>query len=110
MAKKSRNHNCENYDECLDVAAKGDFEFDCIGCDEKTIIIKEKKAVKNSIPAKKRGPKPKTDLILRDRVYIDFTNYPELLEILQEEAEKEFRSLSMQLLFYVKTACDLKKK
>lgn len=109
MAKKSRNHNCENYDECLDIAAKGNFEFDCIGCDGKTIINKEK-AVKKPISGKKRGPKPKADSMLRDRVYIDFTNYPELYEMLQEEAEKEFRSLSMQLLFYVKIAWDSKKK
>ena len=74
------------------------------------VIITEKKKVHLRSPiVKKRGPKPK-DNINRDRVYVDFTNYQDLYEMLLEEAEKEFRSLSMQLLYYVKIACDLKKK
>jgi len=42
--ERLRKYNCENYDTCLDVAARGNFDFDCIGCDEKTIVSKNKKA------------------------------------------------------------------
>jgi len=92
-----RKHECENYAECLNIAAKGDFDFSCDGCNGKTII--------DGLPVrKKRGrleeKATKGKDASRNRIYVDFTNYPELFDTLTKEAKREVRSLSNQILFH----------
>lgn len=108
-----RNSECRNYDECLDVAAKGNFNFNCDRCDGKTIITPKKIGRPKGRPKMPRVKIPETEAgerISRNRVYADFTNYPELFDLLVKEANREFRSLSNQMLFYCKQGVGSKKK
>ena len=104
-----RNSECENYDECLTIAAKGNFNFSCDKCDGKTIVIPKKIGKPLGRP-KTKIPTEVGEKISRNWVYADFTNYPELFDLLVEEANREFRSLSNQILFYCKQGVGLKKK
>ncbi len=111
--------DCPNYDLCRDVAANRNCDFTCEGCDKKTPIFEGKKkrgpnkggfpkTPKTSIePEKpKRTFKPKNEPEGRNRVTLDFSNYPELYEQLEKDAVDNFRSMPMQLLYACKKGYD----
>ena len=97
-----KNQECENYTggfDCLGVAARNqDNNFDCEGCDGKTIYK----------PKPKRGRSRKGEYRFQQRIYIDFKYYPELHQKIVEEAKKELRTLPKQIVYLCKKQMDVK--
>ena len=97
-----RNYKCDNYDTCLDIAAKGNFSFSCTKCDGKTIIIKKGNAMK---PGRKAGKNLEVKKEERKTVQICIKfgeRYIAIYQDLVKVAEDENRTIGMQAMYFIK--------